>query len=987
MRNLALSLRLFLFCLLPTLTLAVFADEAYQTDYHHALVGVPQSHTTFFHRPSVASKASLLYTLSDRLVLGAVNPKDGTLLWRQRLVDSGRNVTSRGFLSAGDGESIVVSAVDGLLRAWDAADGRLVWEWSGQGRANALEVVEMEGVGKDVVVIHKEEGQVGMARRLSAATGDVKWEFRDESGDIPFAVASSPTSVYYISLHSALLKGFKVKVTELDPVTGKETGQNTLSSDSDVSSEDSILFVGANSAAPLLVWTDKAFKVLKINNIGSKHTTTVNIVNDGADDIEKISVHAPRTIKAQPHFLVHYQTAKSHWAEVYHVDLSDGSVSKAYSLPRVGGRGAFSTSTEYANVFFTRNTEDEVSLVASVSHGILGRWPARLQSYGGLADHEGVSHAVSEVVPKGDSTYAVRSAVTLKSGDWELIRNGEPVWIRTEGLTGVVAAAWADLAEEAQDLAQDLAVEGHQNIFAAYEHRVRRHVRDLQHLPAWLQSIPSRVMASFLGTQPASQQEGLHRDSFGFRKLIIAATEHGRLVALDTGRQGYPIWSFQAVDIPMGQTWDVHDIEVHERVAIVKGPGGQSLRVDTVTGNVLQRQSGGSIGSLETFVSVHAESGEKFMVPILADGSPGDVSERNLRGGTTIVTQGQDGTVRGWVTAKDTKFQMAWEFVPMSGEKVLGAKSRPMHDPVASLGKVLGDRNVLYKYLNPNLLLVTTVGVATSTLGVYLLDSISGDVLYTTTHFGVDTNRPITSIISENWFAYSMFCDPVALGEQDAKSSLPLPKAHQLVVSELFESPFPNDRGPLGSSPNVSALRPAASENGGIAEAPHVKSQAFVIPAPISHMSIASTLQGITPRSLLCVLPSLNALIAIPRNLLDPRRPVGREPTAAEMEEGLFKYNPVLEFDPKWFLNHQREVAGLEKVITSPTLLESTSLVFAFGDVDMFGTRVAPIGGFDVLGKGFNKLQLVGTVVALAIGTGFLAPMVRKKQIDGRWKA
>ena len=95
-------------------------------------------------------------------------------------MDSGRNVTSRGFLSAGDGENIVVSAVDGLVRALDAADGRLVWEWSGHGRANALEVVEMEGVGKDVIVIHQEEGQVGVARRLSAGTGDVKWEFRDE---------------------------------------------------------------------------------------------------------------------------------------------------------------------------------------------------------------------------------------------------------------------------------------------------------------------------------------------------------------------------------------------------------------------------------------------------------------------------------------------------------------------------------------------------------------------------------------------------------------------------------------------------------------------------------------------------------------------------------------------------------------------------------------------------------------------------------------
>jgi uncharacterized membrane protein len=40
---------------------------------------------------------------------------------------------------------------------------------------------------------------------------------------------------------------------------------------------------------------------------------------------------------------------------------------------------------------------------------------------------------------------------------------------------------------------------------------------------------------------------------------------------------------------------------------------------------------------------------------------------------------------------------------------------------------------------------------------------------------------------------------------------------------------------------------------------------------------------------------------------------------------------------------------------------------------------------FDLLGKGFAKVQLVLTVVALGIGAAFVAPMVRKKQIDMRW--
>ena len=70
--------------LLPS-ALAVFEDEAYSVDYHHELLGLPQPHTTFFHRPRKDDKATLIYTLSDLGVLGAVHPGTGKVVWRQLL--------------------------------------------------------------------------------------------------------------------------------------------------------------------------------------------------------------------------------------------------------------------------------------------------------------------------------------------------------------------------------------------------------------------------------------------------------------------------------------------------------------------------------------------------------------------------------------------------------------------------------------------------------------------------------------------------------------------------------------------------------------------------------------------------------------------------------------------------------------------------------------------------------------------------------------
>jgi hypothetical protein len=87
------------------------------------------------------------------------------------------------------------------------------------------------------------------------------------------------------------------------------------------------------------------------------------------------------------------------------------------------------------------------------------------------------------------------------------------------------------------------------------------------------------------------------------------------------------------------------------------------------------------------------------------------------------------------------------------------------------------------------------------------------------------------------------------------------------------------------------------------------------------------------------------------------------------------KYHPAIEIDPKLVITHERDVLGIKKIITSPVVVESTSLVFAFG-IDVFGTRVAPSFLFDILGKGFNKLSLLSTVVGLGAGVLALGPMV-----------
>lgn len=163
--------------------LATFDDEAYKVDAQLSLLGLPQSENTFFAQPYTGSKASLVYTLSEKCVLGAVNPKDGAIVWRQQL-KSHEECVAGGLLRAGGDQDTLVEASEGTVRAWSAADGRLAWE---RVFGPALSVADVqipelaggaEAKEKDVLVVLV--GQRGYVQRLDGKTGKTKWAFLDE---------------------------------------------------------------------------------------------------------------------------------------------------------------------------------------------------------------------------------------------------------------------------------------------------------------------------------------------------------------------------------------------------------------------------------------------------------------------------------------------------------------------------------------------------------------------------------------------------------------------------------------------------------------------------------------------------------------------------------------------------------------------------------------------------------------------------------------
>ena len=335
-----------------------------------------------------------------------------------------------------------------------------------------------------------------------------------------------------------------------------------------------------------------------------------------------------------------------------------------------------------------------------------------------------------------------------------------------------------------------------------------------------------------------------------------------------------------------------------------------------------------------------------------------------------------------------------WSWTVPTGEQIVEVVQAPSKDAIASYGRVLGDRSTLYKYLNPHASLIVTKTNGANQAHLYLLDTVTGGILYELQLDEVDLAQPVRAHLVENWITatYSV---------RNADEGL----STRIVTVELYEQPDAADKGDE-ASPKKSARRSLSSSWSGltgnfssftgdssISGGGDADSCDSVLPLAYIHtflysggtiqaLATTTTKFGISLKNLL-IATDRESLISIPRKLLDPRRPTSK-PSKAEAEEMLIPYAPLIPEDPKWILNHLYPAADIQHITTGPALLESTSTVYAYG-LDSFVTRTSPSGQFDVLQESFNKPQLLLTLTILSVGIVVTRPMVRNKNLALRW--
>jgi len=105
-----------------------------------------------------------------------------------------------------------------------------------------------------------------------------------------------------------------------------------------------------------------------------------------------------------------------------------------------------------------------------------------------------------------------------------------------------------------------------------------------------------------------------------------------------------------------------------------------------------------------------------------------------------------------------------WSLAFTPGEETQAIVAPTTRGPIASFGKVLGNRTTLYKYLNPRLFSVLTATPTKAKCGLYVLDSMKGTIVYRTEVNASARGCEIKTALIDNWLVYHYYDDAGAKG-------------------------------------------------------------------------------------------------------------------------------------------------------------------------------------------------------------------------------
>ncbi|XP_008316237.1 ER membrane protein complex subunit 1 isoform X2 [Cynoglossus semilaevis] len=555
---------------------------------------------------------------------------------------------------------------------------------------------------------------------------------------------------------------------------------------------------------------------------------------------------------------------------------------------------------------------------------------------------------------------------------------GRVIWTREEALSDVVTMEMVDLPLTGTQA--ELEGEFGKKADGLMSMVLKRLSSQFVLLQAWI----SHLWKLFYDARkPRSQVknevtiENLSRDEFNLQKMMVMVTASGKLFGIDSNT-GSILWRHNLDNIPANAAFK---LMVQRTTAHFPHPPQCTLLIkDKDTG----------LATLHVFNPIFGKKShitppaltqpilQSLILPLMdqdyakvlllvddqykvsAFPSTKNVLQQLQEMASSIfffLIDSSQGRLSGYRLRTDLSTELIWEvIVPPEVQRIVSVKGKRPNEHVHSQGRVMGDRSVLYKYLNPNLLAVVTESTDThqerSFIAILLIDGVTGRIF----HEAVQRKArgPVHVVHSENWVVYEYW---------STKS-----RRNEFSVIELYEGME------LYNSTVFSSLdRP---------HAPQVLQQSYIFPSSISTMEATLTEKGITSRHLLIGLSS-GGILSLPKMFLDPRRP---EIVSEQIrEENLIPYAPELLIRTEWFINYNQTVSRVRGIYTAPSGLESTCLVVAYG-LDIYQTRVYPSKQFDVLKDDYDYMLISSVLFALFFATMISKRLAEVKLLNRAWR-
>ncbi|EDO46898.1 predicted protein [Nematostella vectensis] len=976
----------------PKSSSALFEDQVGLLDWRKTFIGK----TKFVHFDVSSHTSKRLYVATESNVLASLNSRTGQVMWRIVMEENEGQIDA--LLHKG---SFLVSVSGGgkFVRSWDTSSGSLLWEnmmYKGAPDPDAPKrnfVYNWNGIDA-VITEHKGIKQIvvvsgNLVKAFSLQDGSEYWSYHRSNDTIKlYAMSHSGSKVHVIGVQD---EG-RIIVQSLSAGKGQLDKTKSLAAPW-VSSGTASCIISQGKA---LICADSLTHSLHIGSLENNSQEMAEVILStltGADITSlKPTLQAfgsyTNSWMSQSEFVLHL-SPENHLLLKLNPDLSI-QIMREYTDNCLLFGSVLNDKAIVVSMMINGDSLDLQSLDLESGKEI----SEMAQKVKFLEHHGQPELATVYLFAKKEQSIGYRVFLLTSDHTMSLIQQtGRIMWSREEALAEVTAVDVVELPfSPAQanfnTLQEEFGAHPNDDVLSMFIRRIRAQAKQFQALVKQFQTFVNAQQ----GHAPApdvttAEDEQLTRDQFNLRKLILIATASGKMFGLDSS-DGSVLWEtflpglkpfshnnkefhllytqrtvahfpLPAQCVIIGKSGSTNNSVLH----VFNPISGKPLDEDNPQGNILPFKV------MQTMLMPHLDN-KHAKILLLLD------SEKNVhvfpdtKDARSTITKEENsiffylvdretGSVTGHMLRKAESGKLGtqemWRVqIPTSQQKITVVASKNPLEHVHSQGKVLGDRRVLYKYLNPNLIAIATEAVTDGkpSTSVYLIDAVTGMIIYTNRH--KNAKGPVHLVHSENWAVYSMY---------NTKS-----RRYELVVLELYEGYEERN------STAFSSMDPPPH--------PMILHQSYVFPTTIRTMTVSITERGITNKHLLLGLQT-GYILSIPKNFLDPRRTFN--PTQEDREEGLYPYIPEMTIMPQAYINYNQTIMYIKGIHTAPSGLESTCLVFGYG-LDLYWAQITPSRMFDVLKEDFDYWFIAGTLLVLILVTVISNRLASIKMLRQAWQ-